>query len=440
MKKITPILVLALMIGLTFFGWFKVFKNKEQKIADYEEYICKAEDFESKGIYFDALENYRAALEISGDDYAIASKVADMYYELSNYQEFLNACDAAIAIDDDAPEAYIRKAEYYFTTAQYKQALEVVNAAASRKIESKELSELGQELKTKCYQIYLTITAVSDWHCNDNTSLMAAEENGKWGLIDAEGKRKVRFSYSHIGSFDSEANVIPCERDGEWYYIDINGNKRLAGNREYTYLGSFGNGLAPAQAGEKYGYIDREFNEYKFEFDYAGAFANGTAAVEKNGKWALINEKLDPITDFVYDTVLLDDYGFCSSFGAAVVKTGDTYSLINVEGKELFGGFEAIEIPASETEPVAVMKNGKWGFVDRDGKMVISANYDQARSFSLGMAPVMIDGKWGYIDQNNKVVIEPQYTDATAFSPDGSAVVKGTNNWNMLILCAYYND
>lgn len=440
MKKLTPILVLALMIGLTFFGWFKVFKNKNQKIAEYEEYIRKAEDFESKGIYFDALENYQAALEISGDDYAIASKVADMYYELSSYQEFLNACDAAIAIDDRAPEAYIRKADYYLSTAQYKQALEVVNAAASRKVESEELTELGQELKTSCYQVYLTITTVSDWHFRDNASLMAAEENGKWGLLDAAGERKVRFSYSYIGSFDPDANVIPCERDGEWYYIDINGNKRLAGDREYTYLGSFGDGLAPAQAVGKYGYIDREFNEYKFEFDQAGAFANGTAAVEKNGKWALINEKLNPITDFKYDTVLMDDYGFCSSFGAVVVKTGGTYSLVNVEGKELFGGFEAIEMPASETEPVAVMKNGKWGFADRDGKMVIDAVYDQARSFSLGMAPVMIDGEWGYIDQNNKMVIEPQYMDATVFSPDGSAMVKGMGSWNMLTLCAYYDD
>ena len=49
--------------------------------------------------------------------------------------------------------------------------------------------------------------------------------------------------------------------------------------------------------------------------------------------------------------------------------------------------------------------------------------FDEVFDFSEGFGNVKNDGKWGYIDKKGKVVIEPQFDDASDFS-EGFAKVK----------------
>jgi hypothetical protein len=61
------------------------------------------------------------------------------------------------------------------------------------------------------------------------------------------------------------------------------------------------------------------------------------------------------------------------------------------------------------------------GFINRDGKWVISAKYENCLAFSEGLAPVQIAvgaGKslWGYINAKGEWVINPQYSGAYGFS------------------------
>ncbi len=55
------------------------------------------------------------------------------------------------------------------------------------------------------------------------------------------------------------------------------------------------------------------------------------------------------------------------------------------------------------------MGNGKTGFRDLDGKIVIKAIYESAEMFSEGYSAVEVDGKWGLIDETGKYIIEPQF-------------------------------
>ncbi len=55
--------------------------------------------------------------------------------------------------------------------------------------------------------------------------------------------------------------------------------------------------------------------------------------------------------------------------------------------------------------------NGRWGYIDTTGKLVIEPKFDDAQDFSEGMARVWIVGKnWGYIDKTGKVIIDYQFT------------------------------
>ena len=58
----------------------------------------------------------------------------------------------------------------------------------------------------------------------------------------------------------------------------------------------------------------------------------------------------------------------------------------------------------------------KWGFMDTSGELVIEDDYDEARSFSEGMAVVRIKGRWGFIDRQGKVKLPIDYPGAWSFS------------------------
>lgn len=83
--------------------------------------------------------------------------------------------------------------------------------------------------------------------------------------------------------------------------------------------------------------------------------------------------------------------------------------------------------------PVKV--SGKYGFVDRAGKMVVNPQFDEASRFQLSLALVCIgkcefsskkdESKYGYIDESGKIVINPQFDRAEGFAEGMAAVCSG---------------
>ena len=57
----------------------------------------------------------------------------------------------------------------------------------------------------------------------------------------------------------------------------------------------------------------------------------------------------------------------------------------------------------------AIKRNGKWGFIDKTGKLVIPCVYDAVDEFHDGLARVNKDGKLGFIDKTGKEVIPFEY-------------------------------
>lgn len=49
------------------------------------------------------------------------------------------------------------------------------------------------------------------------------------------------------------------------------------------------------------------------------------------------------------------------------------------------------------------MING--GDTNTDGKMIVEPIFEEAGSFTVGLAPVKIDYKWRYIDITGKIVL-----------------------------------
>lgn len=68
-----------------------------------------------------------------------------------------------------------------------------------------------------------------------------------------------------------------------------------------------------------------------------------------------------------------------------------------------------------------VKENGKAGFINEAGDVVIPFQYDDAYAFTADAALIQVDGKWGMIDKAGNELIAPQYALLSAFDADGLA-------------------
>ena len=93
----------------------------------------------------------------------------------------------------------------------------------------------------------------------------------------------------------------------------------------------------------------------------------------------------------------------------------DGIAFMDKDGKRLYFDLQGrlVERPKDKVDPNALMaryKDGKYGFVDGEDKLVIPYQYDFAVDFSDGMALVCDkDGNIGYINTKGELVIPYQY-------------------------------
>jgi len=180
---------------------------------------------------------------------------------------------------------------------------------------------------------------------------------------------------------------------GEGFYSYVNRSGTLAFAPQFTYAGSFSNGLAPVTWGSRvarrFGYIDKS-GKFLVEpqFTYAEPFSEGFAVVGKGG--------------YAYEL-----------FGE-ITWTGMDYGFVNTKGKAIAGsGYSKARRFSDGLAPV---KGGGWGFIDGSGKMVIKGPFEDAWFFTEGLASVKVDGKYGYIDKSGAFIIKPAFGEAGPFS------------------------
>ncbi|MDX1741136.1 MAG: WG repeat-containing protein, partial [Rhodothermales bacterium] len=99
-------------------------------------------------------------------------------------------------------------------------------------------------------------------------------------------------------------------------------------------------------------------------------------------------------------------------------------------------GCDAIPgIGGSDDEEVValypVQLDGDWGYINSNGRMVIEPDFQNAGTFSEGMAPARSSWRYGYIDRHGEFVIEPRFEHARRFS-DGLAAVRVDGRWGYI--------
>ncbi len=86
--------------------------------------------------------------------------------------------------------------------------------------------------------------------------------------------------------------------------------------------------------------------------------------------------------------------------------------------------------PAPAAEEVAagdglfpIRADGRWGYIDREGAVVIAPRFEEAAAFAEGRARVRERGLWGYLRPDGSFAAEPQFLAAADFAGGRARVV-----------------
>ncbi len=133
------------------------------------------------------------------------------------------------------------------------------------------------------------------------------------------------------------------------------------------------------------------------------------------------------VREFLLDTgryalLVKNDAGFCllpnayEAIKDPYVITDDSFKLhSDFCSKE--PGFRIYKNHRYNTRYLAACKNGVWGFVDiqAEGDFIISPEFEDAHPFKEGFAAVKVNGKWGFINEKGIMVIQPRYSQVNDF-------------------------
>lgn len=75
MKKLMVLMMTGLLVG----AWYTTFTSAVEKPMEYKKCLQQAQKNEEKGIYYDAILEYKKALEYDGDNRNIYMKIAEDY-------------------------------------------------------------------------------------------------------------------------------------------------------------------------------------------------------------------------------------------------------------------------------------------------------------------------------------------------------------------------
>ncbi len=433
--KQSSMIVSILLVVLMASGWISVFLGTDSE--EYEEYtshIAAAGEYVSRELYQKAIEEYATAISIKGteEDWTnMLSAYANRYQESSKiYGEYVEVVQEALIAYEENADYIMTLVNLYMDKEEYELAYKCIERATGLGIENNNISNLFSKIK---YAYHLKWKSYIDYRplCN---GYYAVSETGVWTYITEDGS-DTKFSKLKLAGSVGEQGIRMIYDGKKGQLID--GKEVVWGKLNFVPIetGVFAEGFIPIKDENSYAYYndigDKQFGDYI----EASTFINGKAAIKKENKWKIINNKGEAVSENTYADIKLSNTHKYLENGYMIAKRNDKYQLFNIN-EEVISDFECEDIDIlTQDGVIAFCNNGKWGFVDLTGNVVIEPKYSSAKSFSNGLAAVSDGEKWGFIDKKGKLVIEYTFLDADYFNSKGCCMVESANNvWQLLAL------
>ena len=281
----------------------------------------------------------------------------------------------------------------------------------------------------------------------EGDNLCLVQKGKKYGIITLEGSMILQVRYnqidingdyiyttdenSEIKVYDKKGNEVEVNQNttistiqenpeykiyidtsnGTTLYSIYQGENKIT-NGNYNYIGYLSNNnYIASRQNEKLGVIDQNEN-IKLEMKYDTIRKiDGTnlveADIQSTNTIEIYNSNLEKIAEMNNATLTVEEN---------YIKLSSTTEIryFDLEGKEK----QNTEI-FPENTIFAKSQNGKWGFVDKNGQVVVDYQYDEVTEQNeYGFAGVKLNDKWGIVDKNGKIIVEPTYEINTEETPE----------------------
>ena len=264
--------------------------------------------------------------------------------------------------------------------------------------------------------------------------VFVVQRNSKQGVVSKEGTTIVNTEYDSIvfgGMY------IDAKKGDTVYLFDLNGASVENNNITSKIQTDNPNYFITIDQNDIYTIVDAEGNVLVDDnYSYIEYLPGDYFIVARDGKNGVIDISGKSVIDLAYtsifrlnDTALLqaekletktiDLYSGSMnkivSMDNATITTNDNYIMIASDKDFAYYDFSGNKLDSKEVFPnnqlFAKKINDKWGFVDKDGNVVIENQYEMVTDFNeYGYAGVKLDDKWGVIEQNSHQIIqEPIY-------------------------------
>ncbi len=356
----------------------------------------------------------------------------DEYYEAENAYRY-----SGYIVGNDTDKGTMYKYINYKTNIETKSEYQDIKRIVD--YEDKDKFYLIYEKDNKYGVIEDENTIINNEYDNieyDNLNqLFIVKKDGKYGIVKLNGETLISCLYDEI---DIEGIYIYALKNEEQTIFNTSGEKIEDQKYKSVYNVENTNYKITINDENKYGVLDENNNSIiSNNYFYIGYLGNNYFVVSgQNGKNGIIDNKGDVILDTKYDTIeKIEDTNLID----AVEINTNTITLFNNEMKELnkmsnaniFVEKNYIRIYSnkeqkyfnsngeeksnkeilSQNKIFSDVKDGKWGFVDSNGNVIVDYIYDEVtEQNSYGFAGIKKDGKWGSINEDGQVIIEPTYT------------------------------
>lgn len=278
---------------------------------------------------------------------------------------------------------------------------------------------------------YKNVRAISDKYEN---GYIVQADNGKYGVIGWNKSIILETKYDSIKSIYGNNKYFVVKENGKLEIVDTEENTYFVG--KYDDILSINSDYAVVKKGNQYGVVSILEQKSVIDIKYQDIkYATGSNyIVKENSKYGIMNIEGEKLVEFKYlNIVYRNNVNFYEATNADYtsdlidtdmqVRLSGIISQINVDGGYMklrindeykYYNFKFEEKSSQEILKGNTIflskKDGKYGFVDKNGVVVVDYIYDDANEQNdYGYASVKKDGLWGCVDSKGQQKIAPSY-------------------------------
>ncbi|WP_052953911.1 WG repeat-containing protein, partial [Clostridium sp. C8] len=237
-------------------------------------------------------------------------------------------------------------------------------------------------------------------------------DGNKYGYINKEGKEIIPFKFMNAYNFNQYGLAIITEEGG---YGIINSEGTYIVNAEYSLINPYSEGRSIYVENTSMGILDEKGNKLNnVLYDYIGNYKNGYAVMGKIYKNNCRYGYLNLNGDVAYEAKYIEASDFNENYALVKIKDME-YSLIDTKGNIINTyNYEYVGSYGNDLMVFSILLGGPYGYISRDGKIVIQPIYSYAKEFIDGISIVSTSDeidKYGVIDKLGHPIYGEIYSD-----------------------------